>query len=82
MGPDMVHPRVLRSFAEAVSIPLAKIISESFDIAEVPDVWKTAEVVPIYKGGDKASALQYRPVSLTCLPCKLSESFAVDALMI
>ena len=46
----------------------------------VPDIWKTAAVIPIYKNGDRASALQYRPVSLTCLPCKLTEEFAVDAL--
>ena len=80
MGPDMVHPRVLRSCADAISVPLAKIISESFSTAEIPAIWKKAEVIPIYKGGDRTSAAQHRPVSLTCLPCKLSESFIVDAL--
>ena len=81
MGPDLIHPRVLRECADAISIPLEKIVAESLDSAQVPEIWRKAEVIPIHKGGDKQSALKYRPVSLTCLPCKLSEGFTVDALM-
>ena len=80
MGPDMIHPRVLRSCADAISIPLVKIMTQSFEMARLPNVWKTAAVIPIHKGGDRNSALKYRPVSLTCLPCKVSEEFVVDAL--
>ena len=62
MGPDCIHPRVLRCCSDAISVPLAKIVSESLATAQVPDVWKKAEIIPIHKGGDKCSALKYRPV--------------------
>ena len=35
--------------------------------------WSLANTCPLYKKGDKSSACSYRPVSLTCVPCKLLE---------
>jgi hypothetical protein len=35
--------------------------------------WKKAIVVPIYKGGDRSIAGNYRPVSLTSVVCKQME---------
>jgi len=39
----------------------------------VPRDWKRAVVVPIHKGGDRSSAKNYRPVSLTSVVCKSME---------
>lgn len=35
---------------------------------------KKANVTPIYKGGDSRLAANYRPISLTSIPCKIMES--------
>ena len=35
--------------------------------------WKRANIVPIHKGGSKEEPLNYRPVSLTSILCKLCE---------
>ena len=40
----------------------------------MPLEWKTANVVPLHKKGCKTSACNYRPVSLTCILCKLYEN--------
>jgi hypothetical protein len=39
----------------------------------MPRDWKTAIVVPIYKGGDRSVVKNYRPVSLTSVVCKQIE---------
>ena len=36
-------------------------------------MWKTANVVPVYYKGPVSEAENYRPISLTCIPCKLLE---------
>jgi len=38
-----------------------------------------AVVVPIFKKGNKHEASNYRPVSLTSVPCKVLESIIRDA---
>ena len=43
------------------------------DLREIPQDWKQALVVPIFKKGDKHQLSNYRPVSLTSITCKLLE---------
>ena len=39
----------------------------------LPDDWKKANVIPVYKKGDRYCAANYRPISLTCIVCKIME---------
>jgi hypothetical protein len=48
---------------------------------EVPADWKVASVTAIYKKGPKSEPGNYRPVSLTSVPCKLIEGLVKDTLM-
>jgi hypothetical protein len=41
----------------------------------LPEVWKSASVVGLFKKGAKSDPLNYRPVSLTCILCKVYEKF-------
>ena len=43
--------------------------------------WKMAKVTPIYKKGSKNDAGNYRPVSLTSVPCKVLESIMKDVMV-
>ena len=40
--------------------------------------WKKAYVTPIYKKGDKPSLINYHPISLTLVVCKLMEHIPVS----
>ena len=40
---------------------------------ELPRDWSLANVAPIFKKGNRVLAENYRPVSLTCITCKLFE---------
>jgi hypothetical protein len=43
--------------------------------------WKTANVVPISKKGNKSKAENYRPVSLTLAVCKMLEHIICSSIM-
>jgi len=51
---------------------------KSLDEQELPEDWKKASVTPIHKGGDKTEASNFRPISLTSIPCKVMESIIMD----
>ena len=73
MGPDEIHPRVLKELVEHVSFPLYCIMRQSIDEGTLPDIWKVAHVTPLFKKGNKLLAENYRPVSLTSQVCKICE---------
>ena len=39
----------------------------------IPETWKTATVVALHKKGSVHNPNEYRPVSLTCIMCKVYE---------
>ena len=80
-GPDGVHPRVLRETASVLCKPLTTIFKASLAQGKVPSIWKMATITAIHKKGSKQSPDNYRPVSLTCIPCKVMESVVRKALM-
>jgi len=79
MGPDGIHPRVLRELAEELVKPLSIIYQQSWVTGEVPDDWRIASVTPIYKKGRKEDPGNYMPVSLASVPGKIMEWFILSA---
>ncbi len=53
--------------------PILDIIKSSIESGQVPREWKRANIVPIYKNGCKTEPLNYTPVSLTSILCKICE---------
>ncbi|GAB0183938.1 mitochondrial enolase superfamily member 1 [Grus japonensis] len=80
MGPDGIHPRVVRQLVEELAKPLSIIYQQSWLTGEVPVDWRLANVAPIYKKGPKEDLGNYRPVSLTSVPGKILERFILSVL--
>ena len=80
MGPDGLHPYLLKSCASALTRPFYIIFCSSLLEGRLPSDWKRSYVIPIFKKGSRYDALNYRPVSLTAVPCKCLEKLIVREL--
>ena len=79
-GPDEIEPYFLKLAAEIIAGPLSYIFNLSLEQNIVPDVWKSALVVPLLKGGDPTILDNYRPISKLSIIAKVLETILSEQL--
>lgn len=72
-GPDEISGKVLKECADELAPSLTKLFNLSLSQGIVPREWKFANVVPVFKKGDKHLTDDYRPISLLSLVSKVLE---------
>ena len=72
-GPDGIPARLLKETAHSMAPLLTHIFKASLHQCKLPCDWKTALVSPIHKKNSRKSPANYRPISLTSIPCKILE---------
>ena len=80
-GQDNIRPKISKELATEIAPILTIIFRISFETGEVPPDWRSANVSPVYKKGDRYKAENYRPISLTCICCKLMEHIVTSHIM-
>ena len=80
-GPDKWHPLRLKGIADLISLPLSILFQKSLNEGILPTEWLKACITAIHKKGDKGTADNYRPVSMTSIICKLMVSIVRDKLV-
>ena len=80
-GPDGIHPRILQEVKHEIVDALCIIFNESISRHQIPADWKNAHITVVHKKGSKTNVANYRPISLTCVICKILESMIRDHVM-
>ena len=81
-GRDKIGPRILKELSSQLILPISMIFKKSLTESIVPNDWKLSNVTAIFKKGDKTDAGNYRPISLTCIICRILESILRDSIII
>ncbi|BHF65342.1 hypothetical protein SprV_0200835200 [Sparganum proliferum] len=80
-GPDEIQTKLLNELVPEMPKPLALLFKTSFSTGCLPSDWKSTTIIPPFKGGSRASANNYRPLSFTSIYCKIMEKIIEKALM-
>jgi len=72
-GPDLLPPFLVKKAVDFISVPLSKLYNQSMSMGTLPRDWIAANVVPVFKKGDKLLPTNYRPISLTSIVIKVME---------
>ena len=60
MGPDAIHPRILKKLAVELSDIITHFFQQSIDSGTVPKEWNKANICPLFKKNDRTIPANYR----------------------
>ena len=63
-GPNSIPTEIFKLIKNEVSLPLSKIINDSFSSGIHPEKLKIVNVIPVFKKGSRLQVSNYRPISL------------------
>ena len=80
-GPDGMHPHVLHRLRKELVTTLTTLFQLLAASGTLPEQWKTTHFSALHKKQSRQNPSNYRPVSLTCVVCKIMESIIRDKIM-
>ena len=80
-GPDGICGTVLKRCAKVAAMFLTFIFDQSLNTGDIPEDWRQALIHPVFKGGSTKRPENYRPISLTCICCKMMERVLVSSIV-
>ena len=72
-GPDQIPCRLLKELSKEIAPVFTCFFRQSVSTGTLPQIWKAAWITPVFKKGSRNLPENYKPVSLTCVSCKLLE---------
>ena len=75
MGPDELHPRILKELAVELGPLFAHLFQQSLDTGEILEKWSLANICPLFKKGDRALASNCRLFLIIIQSSNLSKKY-------
>ena len=72
-GPNSIPTSIFKNFRKSLRVQIAGISNLSFNKGKFPTQLKSANVIPVFKKGDKLEVINYRPISLISNISKITE---------
>ena len=72
-GHDGISARMLKEAGDSIVPSLTRLINLSLEHCIYPTTWKWANVIPLFKKGDKDNPNNYRPISVLPTVSKIAE---------
>ena len=70
---DGIPACALKELAFDLAPILTHLYQQSLNTSTLPEEWKLAFITPVFKKGKRSHPLNYRPISLTSIVCKIFE---------
>ena len=80
-GNDEISYKYIKDANEIIVPYITFIVNISIVTSIVPNIWKTAIVIPLHKKGDKEKPSNYRPISLLPILSKILEKIVTNQLI-
>jgi len=80
-GPDKITVQILKEIADTVAPCLRFNFNKCLEIGYFPEIFKHANIVPLYKSGSKNLVSNYRPISLLNHTSKIFEKLIYTRLI-
>lgn len=80
-GPDGIPSSFLKQFKLSLLDPLLILFRYLAELGHMPNDWKLANITPVLKKGLASDIINYRPISLTSVFCKLFERMLQDKML-
>ena len=64
---------MLKLLSNELCRPLYIIFNSSLLSGNIPKIWKKSIITPIFKKGEPSNSNNYRPISITCVMCRVLE---------
>ena len=79
-GPDNLPACFLKEVSSEITPALTLIFQASLDQSTLPEVWRQAIVVIVFKKGRHTDPCNYSPISLTCICTKILEHIVYSSI--
>ena len=71
--PDSIKPVVLKQLKMEIAPAICLLFEKTLQTGQLPSEWIKNASLSLFKKGDKTEPSNYRPISLTCILCKVME---------